>query len=66
MSIETGGDYSMGIDIEYIIKEVRKIQTLADLLISHTEQEYGEIGLLISDISHPLLQKLQDENIQKS
>ncbi len=56
----------MGIDIEYIIKEVRKIQTLADLLISHTEQEYGEIGLLISDISHPLLQKLQDENIQKS
>ena len=49
----------MELKMEEIIKEVRKIQAIADLLICHSEEEYGVIGQIISDISFPLLKKLE-------
>ena len=52
-------------EIEEILREVRKIHVIADLLTAHQEEEYAYIGVLISDITHPLLQKLQD-NIHES
>ena len=49
----------MEVDLEYIIKEVRKIQAIADLLSAHSDKEYGNVGVLIGDISYPLLEKLK-------
>ena len=46
--------------MEEIIKEVRKLYVIADLMTAHQEEEIAYIGVLISDITHPLLQKLQD------
>ena len=50
----------MEMDIEKITREIKKIQAVADLLVSHNNEEMGRIGLLISDISYPLLEKLKD------
>ncbi len=49
----------MELNTEEIIKEVTKIQAIADLLVCHSEEEYGIIGQIISDISFPLLEKLR-------
>ena len=50
-------------EIETIAKEIKKIQAIADLLLSHTNEEYGLIGLLLSDISYPLLEKLKESEL---
>ena len=47
-------------ETEEILREVRKIHVIADLLTAHQEEEYAHLGVLLSDITHPLLQKLQD------
>lgn len=49
----------MEMKLETIVTEIRKIQAIADLLVSHCEEEYGIIGQLISDISFPLLEKMK-------
>jgi len=50
-------------EIEKVIREVEKIQAIADLLVSHTNEEYGIIGLLLGDISFPLLEKLKESEL---
>jgi len=50
-------------EIEKVTREIEKIQAIADLLVSHTNEEFGIIGLLLSDISFPLLKKLKDREL---
>jgi len=42
-----------------MITEFKKIQAIAELLHSHLDEGIGDIGLLLSGISRPLLKKLQ-------
>jgi hypothetical protein len=53
-----GGAYK-SMNIESITREIHKIHVIADLLSLHPEEETAYIGVLISDITHPLLQKLE-------
>jgi hypothetical protein len=45
--------------LQDMITEMKKIQAIAELLESHLDEDVGNIGLLLSGISRPLLEKIK-------